>query len=61
MTDHPRDLVGYGEAPPHPRWPGGARLALQIVVNVLYPEVPPNGSRQVGELAKKGCRLPQLK
>jgi putative urate catabolism protein len=31
--DHPRDFVGYGAAPPHPRWPGDARLALQIVVN----------------------------
>ena len=28
-----RDLVGYGATPPDPRWPGGARLALQIVVN----------------------------
>ena len=30
---HPRDLVGYGERPPHPRWPGGARVALQFVLN----------------------------
>jgi putative urate catabolism protein len=30
---YPRDLVGYGRTPPDPRWPGGARLALQIVVN----------------------------
>jgi len=28
-----RDLVGYGESPPDPRWPGGARLALSIVLN----------------------------
>ena len=28
-----RDLVGYGGRPPHPQWPGGARLALQIVMN----------------------------
>ncbi len=27
----PRDLIGYGENPPDPQWPGGARLALQIV------------------------------
>ncbi|TQV86210.1 allantoinase PuuE [Exilibacterium tricleocarpae] len=33
MTHYPRDLVGYGEHPPHPRWPGGARLALQFVIN----------------------------
>jgi len=32
-AEYPRDLVGYGSTPPDPRWPGGARLALQIVVN----------------------------
>jgi allantoinase len=31
--DYPRDLIGYGRTPPDPRWPGGARLALQIVMN----------------------------
>ena len=31
--DYPRDLAGYGESPPHPRWPGGARIALQFVLN----------------------------
>jgi putative urate catabolism protein len=30
---YPRDLIGYGATPPDPRWPGGARLALQIVMN----------------------------
>src|ERR1700744_2996793 len=30
---YPRDLVGYGRAPPHPRWPGDARIALQFVIN----------------------------
>ena len=30
---YPRDLVGYGRTPPHPRWPGGARIAVQFVVN----------------------------
>jgi putative urate catabolism protein len=30
---YPRDLVGYGATPPHPRWPGDARIALQFVVN----------------------------
>jgi allantoinase len=33
MTTYPRDLVGYGPNPPDPRWPGHARLALQIVMN----------------------------
>jgi putative urate catabolism protein len=30
---YPRDLIGYGANPPDPKWPGGARLALQIVMN----------------------------
>jgi allantoinase len=29
----PRDLVGYGATPPDPRWPRGARVALQFVIN----------------------------
>jgi allantoinase len=33
MSDYPRDLKGYGPNPPHPRWPGGARIAVQIVLN----------------------------
>ncbi|WP_439639148.1 allantoinase PuuE [Nevskia sp.] len=35
MNSHryPRDLIGHGRYPPHPRWPGGARLALQFVLN----------------------------
>ncbi len=31
--DYPRDLIGYGANPPHPRWPGSARVAVQFVVN----------------------------
>jgi putative urate catabolism protein len=30
---YPRDLIGYGKRTPDPKWPGGARLALQIVMN----------------------------
>ena len=33
MTAYPRDLVGYGRNPPDPRWPGEARIAVQLVVN----------------------------
>ncbi len=29
----PRDLIGYGRTPPNADWPGGARLALQFVLN----------------------------
>ena len=28
-----RDLAGYGAHPPDPRWPGGARVAVQFVIN----------------------------
>ena len=30
---YPRDLIGHGRTPPHAGWPGGARLALQFVLN----------------------------
>ena len=29
----PRDLVGYGPVPPAAAWPGGARVAVQFVIN----------------------------
>jgi putative urate catabolism protein len=32
-TSYPRDLIGYGRNPPDPRWPGGARIAVQFVLN----------------------------
>jgi putative urate catabolism protein len=32
-AQYPRDLIGYGANPPHPHWPGGARIALQVVLN----------------------------
>jgi len=30
---YPRDMVGYGADAPHARWPGGARIAVQFVLN----------------------------
>lgn len=33
MSDYPRDMIGYGRNPPQADWPGGARLALQFVLN----------------------------
>lgn len=30
---YPRDLRGYGESPPEARWPGGARVAVSLVLN----------------------------
>jgi putative urate catabolism protein len=32
-SEYPRDLIGYGAHPVHPRWPEGARVALQVVLN----------------------------
>ena len=32
--DYPRDLVGYGRFPPQADWPGGARVAVQFVLNL---------------------------
>ena len=35
MTDtaYPRDMIGYGATPPQAKWPGGARVAVQFVIN----------------------------
>ncbi len=33
MSSYPRDLIGYGEHPPHPQWPDNARIAIQFVLN----------------------------
>lgn len=32
-TGYPRDMIGYGRNPPDPNWPGGARVAVQFVIN----------------------------
>ncbi len=33
MTRYPRDMTGYGAKPPVVRWPGNAKIAVQIVLN----------------------------
>ncbi len=33
-TRYPRDLVGYGQNPPHAQWPDQARIAVQFVLNI---------------------------
>ncbi len=34
MTNsYARDLIGYGNNPPPPHWPGNARIAVQFVIN----------------------------
>jgi len=30
---YPRDLIGYGRATPHPRWPNDAKIAISVVLN----------------------------
>ena len=30
---HERDFVGYADAPPYADWPGGARIAVNFVLN----------------------------
>ena len=30
---YPRDLIGYGRSTPDPKWPGGANIAVQFVIN----------------------------
>lgn len=31
--NYPRDMAGYAGQPPHAKWPGGARIAVQFVLN----------------------------
>lgn len=33
MKRYPRDMHGFGATPPDPQWPGGAKIAVQIVLN----------------------------
>ena len=33
MPDYPRDLIGYANNPPDPKWPNNARLAVNFVIN----------------------------
>ncbi|MDZ4093585.1 MAG: allantoinase PuuE [Paracoccaceae bacterium] len=33
MPRYPRNLIGYGATPPDPAWPGGARIAISLVLN----------------------------
>ncbi len=33
MTRYPRNLLGYGATPPDAHWPGGAKIAISLVLN----------------------------
>ena len=43
-----RDLIGYGPNPPDPKWPNGARLAVNFVMNYEEGSEPsiPDGEKQ---------------
>ena len=32
-SDYPRDMTGYGRTTPDPKWPGGANVCVQFVMN----------------------------
>ena len=52
-----RDFVGYGRHPPDPRWPAGAKLAINFVVNVEEggePSVPDGAPRSESALTELG-------
>ncbi len=33
MNRYPRDMIGYGANPPDAKWPGGAKIAISLVLN----------------------------
>jgi peptidoglycan/xylan/chitin deacetylase (PgdA/CDA1 family) len=59
-----RDLVGYGRHRPDPRWPGGARLALNIAVNIeegaeyAVPDGDPRGESPLTDVGAAGDDVP---
>ena len=65
-NQYPRNLIGYGENPPHPRWPNNARIAVQIVLNyeeggencILHGDAASEAflSEMVGAEPRKGMR-----
>ncbi|MDB5847763.1 MAG: chitin deacetylase [Rhodoferax sp.] len=55
---HPRDFIGYGANPPQPRWPGDARLALNICINYeegSEPSVPDGDAASESGLTEGGA------
>ena len=63
-----RDLVGYGPNPPDPKWPGGAYVAVQFVVNyeeggencVLHGDRASAVSRNVGDHGLGGLTVREV-
>ncbi len=57
-----RDFIGYGSEPPHPAWPGNARVAVQIVINYEegseYNNLDGDGRTELGLAEAPGGRVP---
>ncbi len=57
-----RDFVGYGAHRPDPRWPGGARVAVQIAINYEegseYNTVDGDNRTELGLAESPGGRVP---
>ena len=50
-----RDLIGYGENPPNPKWPGDARVAINFVMNYeegSEPSIPDGDGVSEGSLTE---------
>jgi allantoinase len=59
-----RDLIGYGAHPPDPKWPGGARLAVNFVLNYeegSEPSVPDGDPASEWGLTENGMLNPGVK
>lgn len=59
---YPRDLVGYADRRPDPRWPGGARVAVQFAINYEegseYTVVDGDNRTELGLAEAPGGRVP---
>ncbi len=58
-----RDFVGYADQPPLARWPGGARVAVQIVINYEegseYNNADGDNRTELGLAEAPGGRVPE--
>jgi peptidoglycan/xylan/chitin deacetylase (PgdA/CDA1 family) len=56
-----RDFVGYGRQPPNPRWPNGARVAINFAINYeegSEPSIPDGDPESETGLTEGGGGLP---
>lgn len=63
FPEHERDLIGYAGNPPDPRWPGGARLAVNFVLNFEEGSeysVPDGDGRSEASLTEVGAYDPKI-